>query len=172
MVERAVKQKYEEAVEKAMSLKKKKTGSTDEREMEVDEVKIHFDENEDIEPSPEKDIFAPTFFVVKLASIGDRKVDLIKVVRAITTYGLKEAKDLVEAKPKPVTIKEFYSLEEAKAAAIMMTDVDAGVELVAYTFLESSYDPNKGEKTVFDVVLIGIGERKVDVIKAVREILV
>jgi large subunit ribosomal protein L7/L12 len=50
-------------------------------------------------------------FDVILASIGDKKIQVIKVVRAITGLGLKEAKDLVEAAPKP--IKEGVSKEEA-----------------------------------------------------------
>ncbi|MDO8629074.1 MAG: 50S ribosomal protein L7/L12 [Phycisphaerales bacterium] len=50
-------------------------------------------------------------FDVILAAIGDKKIQVIKVVRAITGLGLKEAKDLVEAAPKP--IKEGVSKEEA-----------------------------------------------------------
>ena len=50
-------------------------------------------------------------FDVVLASTGDKKIQVIKVVRAITGLGLKEAKDLVEGAPKPV--KEGVSKEEA-----------------------------------------------------------
>lgn len=50
-------------------------------------------------------------FDVILAAIGDKKIQVIKVVRAITGLGLKEAKDLVEGAPKP--IKEGVSKEEA-----------------------------------------------------------
>ncbi len=52
-----------------------------------------------------------TSFDVILAAIGDKKIQVIKVVRAITGLGLKEAKDLVESAPKP--IKEGVSKEEA-----------------------------------------------------------
>jgi large subunit ribosomal protein L7/L12 len=51
-------------------------------------------------------------FDVILASFGDKKIQVIKVVRAITGLGLKEAKDLVEAVPKP--IKEGVSKEDAE----------------------------------------------------------
>ncbi len=50
-------------------------------------------------------------FDVILAAVGDKKIQVIKVVRAITGLGLKEAKDLVEGAPKP--IKEGVSKEEA-----------------------------------------------------------
>ena len=52
-----------------------------------------------------------TAFDVILASFGDKKIQVIKVVRAITALGLKEAKDLVEAVPK--MLKEGVSKEEA-----------------------------------------------------------
>src|SRR5215813_14579208 len=50
-------------------------------------------------------------FTVVLAAIGDKKINVIKEVRAITGLGLKEAKDLVEAAPKPV--KEGVNKQEA-----------------------------------------------------------
>ena len=53
-----------------------------------------------------------TTFDVVLAGFGDKKIQVIKVVRAITGLGLKEAKDLVEAVPKP--LKEGVSKEEAE----------------------------------------------------------
>jgi len=52
-----------------------------------------------------------TEFDVILAAVGDKKINVIKEVRAITSLGLKEAKDLVEAAPKPV--KEGVNKEEA-----------------------------------------------------------
>ena len=55
---------------------------------------------------------AQTEFTVVLKSIGDKKVEVIKVVRAITGLGLKEAKDLVEGAPKDV--KEGVSKDEAE----------------------------------------------------------
>ncbi len=53
-----------------------------------------------------------TSFDVILASFGDKKIQVIKVVRAVTGLGLKEAKDLVEAVPKP--LKEGVSKEDAE----------------------------------------------------------
>jgi large subunit ribosomal protein L7/L12 len=53
-----------------------------------------------------------TEFTVELSAIGDKKIEVIKEVRAITGLGLKEAKDLVEAAPKPV--KEGVSKDEAE----------------------------------------------------------
>jgi large subunit ribosomal protein L7/L12 len=53
-----------------------------------------------------------TEFNVTLEVVGDKKIDVIKVVRAVTGLGLKEAKDLVEGAPKPV--KEGVSKEEAE----------------------------------------------------------
>jgi large subunit ribosomal protein L7/L12 len=53
-----------------------------------------------------------TEFTVELTAIGDKKIEVIKEVRAITGLGLKEAKDLVEAAPKPV--KEAVSKDEAE----------------------------------------------------------
>ena len=53
-----------------------------------------------------------TEFSVILSAIGDKKIEVIKEVRAITALGLKEAKDLVEAAPKPV--KEGVSKDEAE----------------------------------------------------------
>jgi len=53
-----------------------------------------------------------TEFTVVLAAIGDKKIEVIKEVRAVTGLGLKEAKDLVEGAPKPV--KEGVTKEEAE----------------------------------------------------------
>jgi len=53
-----------------------------------------------------------TEFTVVLAAVGEKKIEVIKEVRAITSLGLKEAKDLVEGAPKPV--KEGVSKEEAE----------------------------------------------------------
>ena len=68
-----------------------------------------------------------TEFSVILASIGDKKIEVIKEVRAITALGLKEAKDLVEAAPKPV--KEGVSKEEAEKIKAALEKVGAKVEL-------------------------------------------
>ena len=68
-----------------------------------------------------------TEFSVVLAAIGDKKIEVIKEVRAITSLGLKEAKDLVEGAPKPV--KEGVSKEEADKIKAALEKVGAKVEL-------------------------------------------
>jgi large subunit ribosomal protein L7/L12 len=68
-----------------------------------------------------------TEFSVILAKIGDKKINVIKEVRTITGLGLKEAKDLVEAAPKPV--KEGVNKEEAAKLRKMLEDAGAGVEV-------------------------------------------
>jgi large subunit ribosomal protein L7/L12 len=68
-----------------------------------------------------------TEFTVILAAIGDKKIEVIKEVRAITALGLKEAKDLVEAAPKPV--KEGVSKEEGEKIKAALEKVGAKVEL-------------------------------------------
>ncbi|MEO9190274.1 MAG: 50S ribosomal protein L7/L12 [Acetobacteraceae bacterium] len=68
-----------------------------------------------------------TEFTVILASIGDKKINVIKEVRAITGLGLKEAKDLVEAAPKPV--KEGVNKEDATKIRKQLEDQGAGVEV-------------------------------------------
>jgi large subunit ribosomal protein L7/L12 len=68
-----------------------------------------------------------TEFTVILAAIGDKKIEVIKEVRAITGLGLKEAKDLVEAAPKPV--KEGVSKEEAEKIKATLEKAGAKVEL-------------------------------------------
>jgi large subunit ribosomal protein L7/L12 len=68
-----------------------------------------------------------TEFTVVLASIGDKKIEVIKEVRALTGLGLKEAKDLVEGAPKPV--KEGVSKDEADKVKATLEKVGAKVEL-------------------------------------------
>jgi len=68
-----------------------------------------------------------TEFTVVLAAIGDKKIEVIKEVRAITGLGLKEAKDLVEGAPKPV--KEGVSKDEAEKIRATLEKVGAKVEL-------------------------------------------
>ena len=68
-----------------------------------------------------------TEFTVILAAAGDKKIEAIKEVRAITGLGLKEAKDLVEAAPKAV--KEGVSKEEAEKIKATLEKVGAKVEL-------------------------------------------
>ena len=66
-------------------------------------------------------------FDVVLAVIGDKKINVIKEVRAITGLGLKEAKDLVEAAPK--AIKEGVGKDEAEALKKKLEEAGATVEL-------------------------------------------
>lgn len=68
-----------------------------------------------------------TAFDVVLKSAGDQKIKVIKVVRAATSLGLKEAKDLVESAPKPV--KEGLPKEEADKLKSELEEVGAVVEL-------------------------------------------
>jgi large subunit ribosomal protein L7/L12 len=66
-------------------------------------------------------------FTVVLATVGDKKINVIKEVRAITGLGLKEAKDLVEGAPKPV--KEGVKKDEAEAIKKKLESAGATVEL-------------------------------------------
>ncbi|NLI11191.1 50S ribosomal protein L7/L12 [Pelotomaculum propionicicum] len=68
-----------------------------------------------------------TEFDVILSAVGEKKVNVIKVVREITALGLKEAKDLVDSAPKPV--KEKVSKEEAEAIKAKLTEVGATVDI-------------------------------------------
>ena len=68
-----------------------------------------------------------TEFTVVLASAGDKKIEVIKEVRALTGLGLKEAKDLVEGAPK--TVKEGVAKDEADKIKATLEKVGAKVEL-------------------------------------------
>jgi large subunit ribosomal protein L7/L12 len=68
-----------------------------------------------------------TEFTVVLTAAGEKKVEVIKVVRAATGLGLKEAKDLVDGAPKPV--KEGISKADAEALKKQLEDAGAKVEL-------------------------------------------
>lgn len=74
-----------------------------------------------------------TEFTVVLAAAGDKKIEVIKEVRAITGLGLKEAKDLVEAAPKPV--KEGVSKDEAGKLKEQLEKAGAKVELKQFLLL-------------------------------------
>ena len=74
------------------------------------------------EAAAEKDAFT-----VMLTAIGDKKINVIKEVRAITGLGLKEAKDLVEGAPKPV--KEDVAKDEAEEIKGKLEEAGASVEL-------------------------------------------
>jgi len=67
-----------------------------------------------------------TEFTVMLAAVGEKKIEVIKEVRAATGLGLKEAKDLVEAAPKPV--KEGVGKEEAEKIKAALEKAGAKVE--------------------------------------------
>ena len=68
-----------------------------------------------------------TEFDVILAKVGEKKINVIKEVRAITGLGLKEAKDLVEGAPKPV--KEAVNKEDAEKFKKQLEEVGASVEI-------------------------------------------
>ena len=68
-----------------------------------------------------------TEFTVVLTTVGSNKINTIKVVREVTSLGLKEAKDLVDGAPK--TLKEGVSKDEAEAIKKKFTDAGAVVEL-------------------------------------------
>ena len=75
-------------------------------------------------PGPKEE---KTKFDVILSSFGDKKIQVIKVVRGITTLGLKEAKEFVESAPRP--IKEGISREEAESIKAKLEEIGATVEL-------------------------------------------
>jgi large subunit ribosomal protein L7/L12 len=68
-----------------------------------------------------------TAFDVVLTGAGDKKIQVIKVVRALTNLGLKEAKDLVDSAPKPV--KEGVAREEADQMKAQLEEAGASVEV-------------------------------------------
>jgi large subunit ribosomal protein L7/L12 len=68
-----------------------------------------------------------TEFTVVLTGVGEKKINVIKVVREVTSLGLKEAKDLVEGAPKP--IKEGIPKDEAEAIRKKFEEVGAKVEV-------------------------------------------
>ena len=68
-----------------------------------------------------------TEFTVVLAAVGEKKIEVIKEVRALTGLGLKEAKDLVEGAPKPV--KEGVNKDEAAKIKATLEKVGAKIEL-------------------------------------------
>jgi large subunit ribosomal protein L7/L12 len=82
-------------------------------------------------PAGAADAAAPaeekTEFSVILSAVGDKKIQVIKVVRELTGLGLKEAKDLVDGAPKPV--KEDVPKEEAEKVKAKLSEVGATVEI-------------------------------------------
>ena len=68
-----------------------------------------------------------TEFTAVLKSVGDKKINVIKVVREVTSLGLKEAKDLVESAPKP--IKEGVPKDEAESIRKKFEEVGAKVQI-------------------------------------------
>ena len=77
--------------------------------------------------APAAPVEEQTEFTVVLAAAGDKKIEVIKEVRAITGLGLKEAKDLVEGAPKPV--KEGVSKDDAAKLKAQLEKAGAKVEL-------------------------------------------
>ena len=78
-------------------------------------------------PAGEAEVEEQTEFDVVLTAIGEKKINVIKVVRAITGLGLKEAKDLVDGTPN--TVKEAVSKEEAEGVKTQLEEAGASVEL-------------------------------------------
>lgn len=78
-------------------------------------------------PSAAAVVEEKTDFTVMLLACGDKKVEVIKVVRAVTGLGLKEAKDLVDGAPKPV--KEDIPKADAEALKKQLEDAGAKVEI-------------------------------------------
>ncbi|MDP2276518.1 MAG: 50S ribosomal protein L7/L12 [Archangium sp.] len=76
---------------------------------------------------PAAPVEAQTEFTVILAKAGDKKIDVIKVIRELTGLGLKEAKDLVEGAPK--TVKEGVNKEESAKMKEKLAAAGATVEL-------------------------------------------
>lgn len=77
--------------------------------------------------TPQESKEEQTVFNVILSSVGEKKIQVIKVVRELTKLGLKEAKDLVEGAPK--SIKEGVSKEEAEEVKKKLEEVGATVEI-------------------------------------------
>ncbi|HVB54286.1 MAG TPA: 50S ribosomal protein L7/L12 [Candidatus Acidoferrales bacterium] len=80
-----------------------------------------------VAPAGEAVVEEQTEFTVILTAAGDQKIAAIKAVREITGLGLKEAKDVVDAAPKPV--KEGVTREEAEAVAKKITEAGATAEI-------------------------------------------
>ena len=77
--------------------------------------------------APAAPVEEQTEFTVVLAAVGDKKIEVIKEVRAITSLGLKEAKDLVEGAPK--NVKEGVNKDEADKVKAQLEKAGAKVEL-------------------------------------------
>lgn len=77
--------------------------------------------------APAETVEEKTEFDVVLTAVGEKKIQVIKVVRSVTDLGLKEAKELVDTAPKPV--KEGISKEEAEELKTKLEEVGATVEL-------------------------------------------
>jgi len=77
--------------------------------------------------APAEAVEEKTEFDVILSGAGDKKIQVIKVVRSITNLGLKEAKDLVDGAPKPV--KEAVSKDEAQSIKSQLEEAGAVVEI-------------------------------------------
>ena len=77
--------------------------------------------------APVEEVEEKTSFDVILSAVGDKKINVIKVVRELTSLGLKEAKDLVDSAPKP--IKEGIAKEEAEAIKAKLEAEGATIEI-------------------------------------------
>jgi large subunit ribosomal protein L7/L12 len=109
--------------------------------LELSELKKSFEERFDVTAAapvammaagpgagaPAEEVEEQTEFDVILVAAGEKKINVIKEVRALTSLGLKEAKDLVDAAPKPVL--EKASKEDAEKAKAQLEGAGASVEL-------------------------------------------
>ena len=77
--------------------------------------------------APAAEVEEQTEFTVVLSTVGDKKINVIKAVREVTSLGLKEAKDLVEAAPAPV--KEGVTKEEAENIKKKLEEAGATVQV-------------------------------------------
>jgi ribosomal protein L7/L12 len=100
-------------------------------------------------------------FDVLIVAAGSQKISVIKVVRELTTLGLKEAKDLVDNPPQPVLERVGQSAAEL---------VRARLELAGATVAVRSHADPQAAPEELDVVITASGDRKVSVIKIVREL--
>jgi large subunit ribosomal protein L7/L12 len=114
---------------------------------------------------------AKTTFDVVLTAAGANKIGVIKEVRAVTTLGLKEAKDLVDGAPKPV--KEGVTKDQAEAMKKKLEEkwgVSAAAPVALAAAPAAGAAPAAEAKTTFDVVLKETGANKIGVIKEVRAV--
>jgi ribosomal protein L7/L12 len=102
-------------------------------------------------------------FDVILTSAGDKRIEVIKHVRALTGLGLTEAKDLVDATPTPVIAGVAASKAQAAADSLAKAGADVRIATASATAPRSRPEPGR-----FDIVLTNAGEDRIQVIKLLR----